>query len=238
MLGPPAGERRRPSRPTPGRPRAFLEVERADARAEVREAAGALVAVYVEHAPAPAQAARRDGADRVAVAGGRELARLPRAAVMGREPLLDLVPVADRAREVDEPRILVVERRAAGGERVAPGAGSHDLAPHPARAVEVREVERVVVGDPARVHDARLAVLERDVMAPRAPAAIRVAVDRVEVGDVQRHGTERAEAAPARREEAAVLVAHVEEAVLEARRVPVGEDAVDPRAPVAGVLGV
>src|SRR3954447_2509365 len=75
-------------------------------------------------------------------------------------------------------------------------------------------------------------------MAPRAPAAIRVAVDRVEVGDVQRHGTERAEAAPARREEAAVLVAHVEEAVLEARRVPVGEDAVDPRAPVAGVLGV
>ena len=115
-----------------------------------------------------------------------------------------------------------------------------DLAADPARAVEVRVVEGVVGSvEAARVDDVRPALaIERDVVRPGAPAAIAVAVDRVELGRVQWQARERPEPPPARGVERAVLVARIPQARLPRARMGVGEEAVDAVAPVAAVLRV
>jgi hypothetical protein len=152
----------------------------------------------------------------------------PGPAVVGREPLLDLVPRPDRPREVDDPRVGVIERRAAGVERRASRPGLDDPAAHPARARVVRVVEGVAVGDPPRVDDPRPALgREGDVVPPCPAALIGVAVDVVELGRVQRHVVQRPEPLAAHGIERAPLQPHVVQAVLPVLRVPVREDPVD-----------
>ena len=185
------------------------------------------------------QPARLDRADAVAVGVVGEPPRRPRAAVVRREPVLDLVPAADRARQVDVARILVVERRAARVERGTACARLHDPAADPLGPVVVRVVEGVAVGDPSRVDDPRPALgRERDVVPPRPPAAVGVRVDVVELGGVQRHRSQAPQPAPARGVEVVRLVAQVVEAVLPVLRVALGEDAVDPPVAVPDVLRV
>ena len=99
-----------------------------------------------------------------------QLSRCPGTAFVRREPLLDLAPRTDRSREVEEARVLVVQRRPAGPEVLASAARLDDLAAGPPLAVVVRVVEGVLAAPQPRVDDPRPALgSERDVMRPRAP---------------------------------------------------------------------